>query len=146
VEKAVEQAAPRQTPASREGPAIATDGYHERSWRDFDAPHIREDCSCIVLNARDCLASAPQGASFFLFFPPEWEGCAGQRAGLVVPGKFLKRPASSLFSPEKEQAITYAQSRAYFRSGEIQVFDSSGNVERLIPFTETDRRQSQIKT
>jgi hypothetical protein len=26
----------------------------------------------------------------------------------------------------------------HFRSGEIHIFDSSGNVERVIPFTETD--------
>jgi len=42
--------------------------------------------------------------------------------------------------PEKEQAINYAENRASFRSGEIRIFDSSGNVERVIPFTETDRR------
>ena len=60
--------------------------------------------------------------------------------------KVFEAPGVEPVFPEKEQAITYAQSRACFHSGEIQVFDSSGNVERLIPFTETDRRQSQIKT
>jgi len=30
--------------------------------------------------------------------------------------------------------------RSSFRSGEIRILDSSGNVEQTIPFTETDRR------
>jgi len=42
--------------------------------------------------------------------------------------------------PEKDQAIDYAQNRACFRSGEIHVLDSSGNVERTIAFSEADRR------
>jgi methyl coenzyme M reductase alpha subunit len=41
---------------------------------------------------------------------------------------------------EQRQAIDYAQSRASFRSGEIRVFDSSGNVERILPFTESNRQ------
>ena len=28
--------------------------------------------------------------------------------------------------PEKDQAINYAQNRAWFRSGEIRIFDSTG--------------------
>ena len=39
----------------------------------------------------------------------------------------------------KDQAIDYAQQRACFRSGEIRVLDSSGNVERIIPFDDTNR-------
>ena len=35
---------------------------------------------------------------------------------------------------EKRQAIDYAETRACFRSGEIRVLDSSGNVERTIAF------------
>jgi hypothetical protein len=31
--------------------------------------------------------------------------------------------------PQKDQAIYYAEGRACFRSGEIRIFDSSGNVE-----------------
>lgn len=42
--------------------------------------------------------------------------------------------------PEKNQAITYAENRARFRSGEIRILDSSGNLKRVISFTETDRR------
>ena len=41
--------------------------------------------------------------------------------------------------PEKNQAINYAENRASFRSGEIRILDSSGNVERAILFNETDR-------
>jgi hypothetical protein len=37
-------------------------------------------------------------------------------------------------------AIDYATGRAWFRSGEIRILDLSGNVERIIPFSETDRR------
>jgi hypothetical protein len=39
----------------------------------------------------------------------------------------------------QEQAIDYATCRACFRSGEIRVLDSSGAIERIIPFNETDR-------
>jgi hypothetical protein len=42
--------------------------------------------------------------------------------------------------PTKDDAIGYAQARARFRAGEIRVLDSSGNVERTIAFSETDRR------
>jgi hypothetical protein len=40
----------------------------------------------------------------------------------------------------KEQAVSYAQNRASFRSGEIRVLDSIGELQRTIPFTEVDRR------
>jgi hypothetical protein len=40
----------------------------------------------------------------------------------------------------KEQAMSYAQNRASFRSGEIRVLDSTGNVERTISFSETERQ------
>jgi hypothetical protein len=39
----------------------------------------------------------------------------------------------------KDQTIDYAKCRACFRSGEIRVLDSSGTVERIIPFDETGR-------
>jgi len=38
------------------------------------------------------------------------------------------------------QAINYAQSRASFRCGEIRILDSSGEVERIVAFNETDRK------
>ena len=40
----------------------------------------------------------------------------------------------------RQDAIDYATGRAWFRSGEIRVLDSSGNVERVIEFNEADRR------
>ena len=42
--------------------------------------------------------------------------------------------------PKKDQAIDYAQNRASFRSGAIRVMDSTGKVERTIPFSEAGRR------
>jgi hypothetical protein len=42
--------------------------------------------------------------------------------------------------PKKDQAIDYAQNRACFRSGEIHVLDSTGKLERKIPFSEADRK------
>ena len=41
---------------------------------------------------------------------------------------------------EKEDAIDYAKGRACFRSGEIRIVNSSGCLERTIPFNEVDRR------
>jgi hypothetical protein len=40
----------------------------------------------------------------------------------------------------KDQAINYAENRAWFRSGEIRILDSSGNVEHAIPFNESNRK------
>jgi len=40
--------------------------------------------------------------------------------------------------PEKRQAINYAQTRACFRSGEIRILDSNGQIERIIAFSEAD--------
>jgi hypothetical protein len=40
----------------------------------------------------------------------------------------------------KDQALSYAQNRASFRCGEIRVLDSRGNIERVISFSETDRK------
>jgi hypothetical protein len=40
----------------------------------------------------------------------------------------------------QEHAIDYATGRACFRSGEIRVLDSSGEVERIIAFSEADRK------
>jgi hypothetical protein len=36
--------------------------------------------------------------------------------------------------------MTLAQNRASFRSGEIRILDSSGNLERSITFSEADRK------
>ena len=40
----------------------------------------------------------------------------------------------------KEEAVGYAQVRACFRSGEIRILDSSGSVESVIPFDDSDRK------
>jgi hypothetical protein len=45
--------------------------------------------------------------------------------------KVSSRPASSLCSPRKS-AINYPQNRENFRSGEIRILDSSGDLERTI--------------
>jgi len=37
----------------------------------------------------------------------------------------------------KEQAIDYAMGRAWFRCGEIRILDSTGAVERIIPFSDS---------
>jgi hypothetical protein len=37
-------------------------------------------------------------------------------------------------------AIDYAIGRASFRSGEIRILDSSGAIERIIAFNESERR------
>ena len=42
--------------------------------------------------------------------------------------------------PQKNQAIDCAQCCASFRPGEIQVLDSTGTVERVIPFNDTNRK------
>jgi hypothetical protein len=40
----------------------------------------------------------------------------------------------------KSQAIDYDLTRACFRAGKIRTLDSSGSIERIIPFDETDRK------
>ena len=42
--------------------------------------------------------------------------------------------------PEKRQAISYAQARARFRSGEIRIVDPIGNIERTIAFNDMNRK------
>jgi len=62
---------------------------------------------------------------------------------IVGAGKFLKPLALSQCSPEKRQAIDYAETRASFRSGEIRILDSTGKLERTIAFTKTDRKLAE---
>ncbi len=54
--------------------------------------------------------------------------------------KVFEAPGVEPVFLEKRQAISYAEGRACFRSGEIRILDSSGNVERVIPFNETNRK------
>jgi hypothetical protein len=54
--------------------------------------------------------------------------------------KVFEAPGVEPVFPEKRQAINYAENRAWFRSGEIRILDSTGNVERVIPFDDTNRK------
>lgn len=54
--------------------------------------------------------------------------------------KVFESPGVEPVFPEKHHAINYAQNRASFRSGEIRILDSMGNLERTIPFSEADRK------
>jgi hypothetical protein len=54
--------------------------------------------------------------------------------------KVFEAPGVEPVFPEKRHAINYAENRAWFRSGEIRILDASGGVERIIPFSETDRK------
>jgi hypothetical protein len=54
--------------------------------------------------------------------------------------KVFEAPGVEPVFLEKRQAIDYAETRACFRSGEIRILDSTGKLERTIPFNEADRR------
>ena len=54
--------------------------------------------------------------------------------------KAFEAPGVEPVFPTKDGAIDYAQQRACFRSGEIRILDSTGNVERVIPFDDTNRK------
>ncbi len=54
--------------------------------------------------------------------------------------KVFEAPGVEPGFPEKRQAISYAENRAWFRSGDIRILDSNGNVERIVPFNEADRK------
>jgi hypothetical protein len=63
----------------------------------------------------------------------------GRRSNLSEE-KLLNLPVSKFVFPKKDQAIDYAQNRACVRSGEILIFDSTGNVERIIQFDDANRK------
>jgi len=54
--------------------------------------------------------------------------------------KVFEAPGVEPVFPEKDQALNYARERASFRSGEIRILDSAGNVERVIPFDDSERK------
>jgi hypothetical protein len=54
--------------------------------------------------------------------------------------KVFEGPGVEPVFREQRQAIGYAETRACFRSGEIRILDSTGSVERTIPFSEADRK------
>jgi hypothetical protein len=62
-----------------------------------------------------------------------------QRQRTSTSGAFEAPGVEPVF-PKKDQAIDYARNRACFRSGEIRVLDSSGNLERTIAFSEAVRK------
>ena len=53
--------------------------------------------------------------------------------------KAFEAPGIEPVSPAEDDAISYAQARVRFRTGEIRVLDSSGNVERSIAFDESNQ-------
>jgi len=54
--------------------------------------------------------------------------------------KVFEAPGVEPVFPEKDQAMNYAENRAWFRSGEIRILDSSRNLEQTIPFSEANRK------
>jgi hypothetical protein len=52
----------------------------------------------------------------------------------------FEAPSVEPVFPKKDQAIDYAQNRACFRSGEIQIIDSTGKVECVILFDDANRK------
>jgi hypothetical protein len=56
----------------------------------------------------------------------------------MMPVASLDNSGVEPVSLQKDQALNYAQNPASFRSGEIRILDSTGNVERTIHFTEAD--------
>jgi len=54
--------------------------------------------------------------------------------------KCLEAPGVEPVFSDQEQTIDYATCRACFRSGEIRVLNSTGAVERIIAFSEADRK------
>jgi methyl coenzyme M reductase alpha subunit len=54
--------------------------------------------------------------------------------------KAFEAPGVEPVFSKQDHAFDYAQSRACFRSGEVRIFDSRGNIERVIPFDDTNRK------
>ena len=54
--------------------------------------------------------------------------------------KAFEFPGVEPVFPKKDQAIDCGLQRACPRSGEIQILDSTGNVECVIPFDDANRK------
>jgi hypothetical protein len=54
--------------------------------------------------------------------------------------KCFEAPGGEPVFLSQEQAMDYAIGRAYFRSGEIRILNRNGEIRRIIPFIETDRK------
>jgi hypothetical protein len=61
-------------------------------------------------------------------------------AGIDRSAAAFESPGVEPVFSKKDQAINYAQNRACFRSSEIHVLDSTGNIERIIPFDDANRK------
>jgi hypothetical protein len=60
--------------------------------------------------------------------------------------KVFEAPGVEPVFPSEVQAINYASNRASFRSAEIRVLDSNGNVTRTVRFSDTNgQRRSAAK-
>jgi len=54
--------------------------------------------------------------------------------------KAFEAPGVEPVFPKMDQAIDYAQNRACFRLDEVRIIDSTGNIERIIPFDDANRK------
>jgi hypothetical protein len=54
--------------------------------------------------------------------------------------KVFEGPGVEPVFRDKDKAISYAENRACFRSGEIRILNSDGAVERVIPFDDMNRK------
>jgi len=54
--------------------------------------------------------------------------------------KCFEAPGVEPLFLNQEDAISYAEGRACFRSGEIRVLDPNGSIASIIPFSEADRK------
>jgi hypothetical protein len=54
--------------------------------------------------------------------------------------KLFEAPGVEPVFPDKDQAISYVENRACFRSGEIHILDSGGTVEHVMPFDDRNRK------
>jgi len=54
--------------------------------------------------------------------------------------KCFQAPGVEPVFQTQQDALSYAHGRACFRSGEIRILDSRGAVERIIPFSEANRK------
>jgi len=59
----------------------------------------------------------------------------------VAAGKFLKRQLRRACVPGETSGHQFRTgTRVWFRSGEIRIPEPTGNVERVIPFNDTNRK------
>jgi hypothetical protein len=63
----------------------------------------------------------------------------GKKVGVVID-IVSEAPGVEPVFLEKDQAINYAENSASFRSGEIRILDSTGNLQQTISFSEADRK------